>query len=487
MERYFEFQEGTSHKFWAVRREGTSVTTRYGKVGSAGQTTVKTEATEAKAQALMDKLIREKTGKGYQEKASGAPGPAGADPIPAAAPADLEKARKALKADEPYSAWKLATAGLKSTEDATPEQLEVIVAALDSICSDLDEHGSANMDLYGGGKISSKKFFALRDEARNLERKRRNPGSGAAPGALATGPASVVLGAPVKLHAGPGPVPLITVNGFLSQDDEDEPHVVVRSLEDGAVKVVFDLTGHRRVVVSPDGALVAIGRWDSHVHLFEAKTGAKLWEAKEVGNDWVTALDFSADGKRLAVGTHDVAVLDVKSGKRLAFRELGDGSIFGGKPIHAIAFAAGGAQVAAAQEGRLKVFDSASLEPIRIEEVKLYSSATLVMVDGRRALVALPGALGMLDVETTEVLGKAKVKSGVNRAAVNAERTLAAVLSGGDKTAYVEVYSLNPMKQLASLKLPSPNDTMLANAGVVFVDGALLVTALSVFKVPVQA
>ncbi|MBA2542073.1 MAG: WGR domain-containing protein [Deltaproteobacteria bacterium] len=32
--RYFEFSEGTSNKFWEVWREGVSVFTRYGKIGS---------------------------------------------------------------------------------------------------------------------------------------------------------------------------------------------------------------------------------------------------------------------------------------------------------------------------------------------------------------------------------------------------------------------------------------------------------------------
>ena len=47
MERYFEFKEGSSSKFWAVRCEGNSVFTRYGKIGAAGQTTVKDEGSEA--------------------------------------------------------------------------------------------------------------------------------------------------------------------------------------------------------------------------------------------------------------------------------------------------------------------------------------------------------------------------------------------------------------------------------------------------------
>jgi uncharacterized protein (TIGR02996 family) len=86
--RYFEFIEGTSSKFWEIWREGAQVYTRYGKIGANGQVTVKDEGTEDKAQKLYDKLVREKTGKGYEEKAA-------AGGAPASAPAPAKAAEKA--------------------------------------------------------------------------------------------------------------------------------------------------------------------------------------------------------------------------------------------------------------------------------------------------------------------------------------------------------------------------------------------------------
>ncbi|MBL8915275.1 MAG: WGR domain-containing protein [Archangium sp.] len=93
--RYFEFSEGSSNKFWEVWIDGNKLMTRYGKIGAGGQTTVKDEGSPAGAQKLYDKLIREKTGKGYQEKGGGgggaapaaAPAPAAKKAAPAAAPA----------------------------------------------------------------------------------------------------------------------------------------------------------------------------------------------------------------------------------------------------------------------------------------------------------------------------------------------------------------------------------------------------------------
>lgn len=54
-------------KFWEIARDGLSVTVRYGRIGSEGQSKTKQLADEAAALRHVDDLIREKTGKGYIE------------------------------------------------------------------------------------------------------------------------------------------------------------------------------------------------------------------------------------------------------------------------------------------------------------------------------------------------------------------------------------------------------------------------------------
>jgi predicted DNA-binding WGR domain protein len=75
--RRFEFVEGTSKKFWEVFAAGSDVTVRFGRIGTDGQTQVKPHPTEAAALSALEKLIKEKTGKGYKEvggaKATAAP------------------------------------------------------------------------------------------------------------------------------------------------------------------------------------------------------------------------------------------------------------------------------------------------------------------------------------------------------------------------------------------------------------------------------
>ncbi|MDM5178373.1 WGR domain-containing protein [Massilia sp. DJPM01] len=64
--RRFDYDQGASDKFREVDQDGCDVHVRYGKVGAAGQRQTKTHPDHATA-AAMDKLIREKTGKGYAE------------------------------------------------------------------------------------------------------------------------------------------------------------------------------------------------------------------------------------------------------------------------------------------------------------------------------------------------------------------------------------------------------------------------------------
>src|SRR5688572_25659428 len=71
--RYFEFSEGSSNKFWEVWCDGAEVFTRYGKIGASGQLTVKDLKSKDAAKQAHDKLVKEKTGKGYVEKGAKKP------------------------------------------------------------------------------------------------------------------------------------------------------------------------------------------------------------------------------------------------------------------------------------------------------------------------------------------------------------------------------------------------------------------------------
>ncbi|MEU8361080.1 DUF4132 domain-containing protein [Nonomuraea sp. NPDC048882] len=67
VERTLTFVGGGSAKFWEVRQDGSELHIRYGRMGTAGQTQVKSFGSAAGATAAADKLVAEKLRKGYTE------------------------------------------------------------------------------------------------------------------------------------------------------------------------------------------------------------------------------------------------------------------------------------------------------------------------------------------------------------------------------------------------------------------------------------
>jgi DNA ligase-1 len=65
--RYFEYTDGGSNKFWEISQSGNSMTTRWGRIGSTGQSKTKGLADERAAANAVAKLIQEKTDEGYIE------------------------------------------------------------------------------------------------------------------------------------------------------------------------------------------------------------------------------------------------------------------------------------------------------------------------------------------------------------------------------------------------------------------------------------
>ncbi|WP_152048758.1 WGR and DUF4132 domain-containing protein [Aureimonas psammosilenae] len=117
MERY-ELVEGSSAKFWAVAVEGETLTVRYGRIGTEGQSKDKTFPSAEAAEKERAKLIKEKTGKGY----------AAAGTIEAPAP-------KPARALEPEAS--LLTAGIP----AAPTELQASAAPIPA-----EPEGSPELD-----------------------------------------------------------------------------------------------------------------------------------------------------------------------------------------------------------------------------------------------------------------------------------------------------------------------------------------------------
>jgi DNA ligase-1 len=65
--RRFEFSEGSSHKFWEIQARDAEVTVRFGRIGAEGQVQVKSFTNAEEAAKHVEKMVREKSGKGYRE------------------------------------------------------------------------------------------------------------------------------------------------------------------------------------------------------------------------------------------------------------------------------------------------------------------------------------------------------------------------------------------------------------------------------------
>lgn len=112
----FELSDGSSNKFWQIARDGASLLVTFGKIGTTGQAQKKDLASEAAAIAEHDKLVKEKTKKGYVAVAA-APASTALAPTP-------KVKTKPAEASPP-----VATAPSKPTPDAVPAAPGPVVPA----------------------------------------------------------------------------------------------------------------------------------------------------------------------------------------------------------------------------------------------------------------------------------------------------------------------------------------------------------------------
>jgi predicted DNA-binding WGR domain protein len=78
MKRELIYMDAKSSKFWNIELAGNAYKVTYGRIGTDGQTLTKSFADEAAARKDMDKLIKEKLGKGYVDAAGSGASASGA-------------------------------------------------------------------------------------------------------------------------------------------------------------------------------------------------------------------------------------------------------------------------------------------------------------------------------------------------------------------------------------------------------------------------
>ncbi len=158
--RRFEFSDGTSNKFWQIAQEGSDLHIQWGRIGTAGQSQTKEHGSDGAAKAEHDKLIAEKTNKGYAEVAT--------DGIAAPAPAPKAAASPGVKA------------AAKAKEEAAPPapRVAVVIAEGDRIAwpaelsAEADEEEKrAFATLPSGGRPALIAIIKekIKDEVKNWE------------------------------------------------------------------------------------------------------------------------------------------------------------------------------------------------------------------------------------------------------------------------------------------------------------------------------
>jgi predicted DNA-binding WGR domain protein len=103
-------EEDGHSKFWEAEVVGSAVTTRWGRLGTAGQEKTKSFADAAAATKDYEKLVREKRGKGYTEASGGA---AGGSKAPQAAASNEKPAKQ-----KPAEDARLAATAVKNLKQA---------------------------------------------------------------------------------------------------------------------------------------------------------------------------------------------------------------------------------------------------------------------------------------------------------------------------------------------------------------------------------
>lgn len=163
--RRFELVEGTSSKFWEIWIVGNEVRTAYGKIGTSGQTTIKDEGSAEAATKLYDKLVKEKTKKGYSEVGASASAPVQSTAQPEAAP----KAAAPKAAKKPFDLFaRLAELAAVDAVDedgdellgvadlevlATQEARDAERESVDALVCDVPEGSITPVVLHGSGSL----------------------------------------------------------------------------------------------------------------------------------------------------------------------------------------------------------------------------------------------------------------------------------------------------------------------------------------------
>jgi predicted DNA-binding WGR domain protein/WD40 repeat protein len=325
----FEFEEGSSQKFWEISLAGAALTTSWGKLGTAGQQKTQTLGDAAEALKEHDKLIASKLKKGYR-----AVGDAAAKP-PKAAPAVKPAAEKAAP----------AVKAIKATGEVAPATAQYREAhRVKLLTSPVGLAASA--DGRWVASASSDQKLRIYEAATMKEVKELHVGTAFPYAVFFSADSRWVFaggksiqsfetetwkkGPPLKGHSQDTHRAVLSSDGcaWTASGENFSPH-------DWSLRK-WDLTTGKQLLrfklqsplygldVSPDGKHVVCGDSSGTVTLVDATTGKSVWTTKAL--NWAYVTLFSADATEVFAGGElenddgqllsELRVLDAATGEK---------------------------------------------------------------------------------------------------------------------------------------------------------------------------
>lgn len=169
MPRRFEFIEGTTSKFWEIEQSGNSFTTWWGKIGSDAQSKTKTFSSEAEAKLEYDKIVNEKTRKGYVEIGSSSAPPS----VSSTRPTSVAAVKSAVSSAPQEVPKSVAVMERPTSPKLSPAELEqqfrkflkeLTAQVQEKVESATTPHERLCLEIKIADLSAAKQVFALSDE-----------------------------------------------------------------------------------------------------------------------------------------------------------------------------------------------------------------------------------------------------------------------------------------------------------------------------------
>ncbi len=387
-----------------------------------------------------------------------------------------------------YIRWENAVAQMKSQSIELDKSLKIQIQELETILSDLDEHGEDNLEEYGGGKYSYSDFKNFLKEAKKGLKNFNRKTPRIEPKQIPKSKSEINFALSTK-SAGGGVWPVRVGEYYFSHENKNvclrhnsEENRIIHLLANGLPIPVGEI---RSVAASKDGKYVAVGHWQHKIYCFDGHSGEMLFENSEQV-DWVTGLAFSPDSTFLVSGGVDKMMMyelpggKVKAAAGPEFLLNGSGSI---GAITELAVATDGLSILFPVNDKIVIVDGVELK--QKETIEIWSNEFQFFHD---RLVALTGnAISIVDANNQEVIEESVLLQRKTRwaagesLALHEGHGLAALILREEAEANVSTYelqiwSLSPLHCLKTVPLIDfvMNDET-SFGGIAFMDNKIII------------